>query len=181
MVEPAFYFLYRKRNGLNPLPIRVLKGIVMPWYVVHTRSRHEYKANTCLLQKNLTTFLPEIESWSKRKDRKKRISTPLFPGYLFVESLSLDNETRLKILKTVGVVRILGKKENAEPMPVPDEKIDAIRRFVSTKEEIFTLQYPQIGEPARIVDGPFAGVEGVVVSLNVEKELFVVSIDLMQR
>ena len=153
----------------------------MSWYVVHTRSRHEYKANTGLNQKNLTTFLPEIESWSKQKDRKKKIRTPLFPGYIFTEAPTLDNETKLTILKTAGVVRILGIKENSEPVPVPNEKIDAIRRFVNTKTEIFTMQFPREGEPARIIDGPFAGIEGIVVRSNVEKELFVVSIELLQR
>jgi len=153
----------------------------MSWYVVHTISRHEYKANSGLVQKKLTTFLPEIEVWSKRKDRKKKILTPLFPGYLFAEALSLDNEIKLAILKTAGVVRILGKKENSEPIPVPDSKIDAIRRFVNTKTKIFTMQFPQDGEPARIIDGPFAGIEGTVVRSNVEKELFVVSVDLLQR
>jgi len=153
----------------------------MSWYVVHTRSRHEYKVNSGLVQKNLTTFLPEIELWSKRKDRKKKIFTPLFPGYIFAEAVSLDNETKLAILKTAGVVRILGKKENSEPIPVPDSKIDAIRRLVNSKTEIFTMQFPREGEPARIMDGPFAGIEGTVVSSDVEKELFVVSIELLQR
>ena len=153
----------------------------MPWYDVHTRSRHEYKVNTRLIQKNLTTFLPEIESWSKQKDRKKKILSPLFPGYVFAETSFLDNETKLIILKTAGVVRILGKKENSEPVAVPDNKIDAIRRFVNTKTEIFTLQFPREGEPARIIDGPFAGIEGTVINRNVEKELFVVSIELLQR
>lgn len=153
----------------------------MPWYVVHTRSRHEYKVNTRLIQKNLTTFLPEIESWSKQKDRKKKILSPLFPGYVFAEAPILDNETKLTILKTAGVVRILGKKENSEPVAVPDNKINAIRSFVNSKTEIFTLQFPREGEPARIIDGPFAGIEGTVVKRNVEKELFVVSIELLQR
>jgi len=153
----------------------------MPWYVVHTRSRHEYKVNTRLIQKNLTTFLPEIESWSKQKDRKKKILSPLFPGYVFAEAPILDNETKLTILKTAGVVRILGKKENSEPVAVPDNKINAIRSFVNSKMEIFTLQFPREGEPARIIDGPFAGIEGTVVKRNVEKELFVVSIELLQR
>jgi transcription antitermination factor NusG len=153
----------------------------MSWYVVHTRSRHEYKANSGLVQKNLTTFLPEIELWSKRKDRKKKIFSPLFPGYLFTEIPFLDNEIKLAILKTAGVVRILGKNEKSEPIPVPDSKIDAIRRLVNTKTEIFTMQFPQDGEPARIMDGPFAGIEGIVISSNVEKELFVISIDLLQR
>ena len=94
----------------------------MPWYAVSTRSRHEYKANAGLSQKGIVTFLPEMEVWSKRKDRKKKISIPLFPGYLFVETPDLNNEIKVSILKTFGVVRILGKKENAEPVAVPDKQ-----------------------------------------------------------
>lgn len=152
----------------------------MPWYAVHTKSRHEYKALAGFAQKNLKSFLPEMEVWSKRKDRKKKISIPLFPGYLFVEA-SLDNETKLAILKTSGVVRILGIKENAEPLPVPEEKIIAIQRIMDKKVEMFSMQYPKAGEPARIMDGPFAGIEGTVIKSDLEKELFVISIDLLQR
>lgn len=152
----------------------------MPWYAVSTKSRHEYKAYTGLSQKNLTTFLPEMEVWSKRKDRKKKITVPLFPGYLFVNAV-LDNEIKLTILKTVGVVRILGKKLNTEPLPVPEEKILAIQRILEKKVEMFSLQYPKAGEPARIMDGPFAGIEGTVITSDPEKELFVITIDLMQR
>jgi transcription termination/antitermination protein NusG len=152
----------------------------MPWYAVSTKSRHEYKALTGLSQKNITTFLPEMEVWSKRKDRKKKISVPLFPGYLFVEA-ALDNETKLVILKTVGVVRILGKKLNAEPLPIPDEKIIALQRIMDKKVEMFAIQYPKVGEPARIMDGPFTGIEGTVVKSDPEKELFVITFDLMQR
>lgn len=66
-------------------------------------------------------------------------------------------------------------------IPVPDNEIDAIRRFVNSKTEIFTIQFPREGESARIIDGPFAGIEGVVVKSNVKKELFVVSIELLHR
>jgi transcriptional antiterminator NusG len=153
----------------------------MPWYAVHTRSRHEYKVYSGLMQKNLAAFLPEIEIWSKRKDRKKKIFTPLFPGYIFVETNLLDNETKLAILKTTGVVRILGKKENAAPVAVPESKIEAIRRLLSKKVEVFFLKFPGAGEPAKIIDGPFAGIEGTVLSSDAEKELFVISIELLQR
>jgi transcriptional antiterminator NusG len=153
----------------------------MPWYAVHTRSRHEHKANTGIEQKNVTTFLPQIEVWSKRKDRKKKIFIPLFPGYLFIQAPFLSNETKLVVLKTFGVVSILGKKETSEPIPVPDDKIDAIRRLVNTKVEILTVQFPKVGESARIIDGPFAGIEGIVIGRDVEKELFVINIELLQR
>ena len=153
----------------------------MPWYAVHTRSRHEDKVYTGLVQKSFNTFLPKIEVWSKRKDRRKKIMVPMFPGYLFAELLSLDNQTKLDVLKTYGVVRILGKPNSHNPIPVPNEKIDAVRRLIESKVEIQHFQYPKEGETAKIMDGPFKGIKGVVLRTDYKKELFVVSIDLLQR
>ncbi|MBN1664809.1 MAG: UpxY family transcription antiterminator [Deltaproteobacteria bacterium] len=153
----------------------------MPWYAVHTRSRHEDKVYAGLTNKSIHAFLPKIEVWSKRVDRRKKILVPMFPGYLFVELFSLDNETKLNVLKTGGVVRILGKAHGHDPIAVPDEKIDAISRLIKSKVEVQHFQYPKIGEPAKILSGPFSGIEGVVLSTDYEKELFVISIDLLQR
>jgi len=153
----------------------------MSWYAVHTRSRHEDKVYIGLVQKSISTFLPKIEVWSQRKDRRKKIMIPLFPGYIFVELFSLDNQTKLDVLKTFGVVRILGKPTGSEPIAVPDDKIDAIRRIVESKVEVQNLSYPQVGEAARIVDGPFKGIEGTVIRTDFEKDLFVVTIELLQR
>jgi transcriptional antiterminator NusG len=122
-----------------------------------------------------------MEVWSKRKDRRKKILIPLFPGYIFVELLSLDNSIKVDVLKTFGVVRILGKPRGAEPLPIPDEKIDAIQRIVQSKVEVQQFQYPKVGEPARIIDGPFKGVEGLVLKTDFEKELFVIAIEVLQR
>ena len=153
----------------------------MPWYAVHTRSRHEEQVHIGLTQKAFHAFLPKIEVWSKRKDRRKKILIPLFPGYLFVELSTLNNEVKVEVLKTFGVVRILGKSPGSEPLPVPDDKIDAIRRIVQSRVEVQQLQYPKVGEPARIIDGPFKGVEGLVIRTDYEKELFVIAIELLQR
>ena len=153
----------------------------MPWYAVHTRSRHEDRAFLGLLQKSFNAFLPKIEVWSKRKDRRKKIMIPMFPGYLFVELPTLANEIKVDVLKTFGVVRILGKPSGSEPLPIPDEKIDAIQRIIHSKVEVQQFQYPKVGEPARIIDGPFKGIEGTVLKTDYERELFVVSIELLQR
>jgi transcriptional antiterminator NusG len=134
-----------------------------------------------LTQKTYHAFLPKLEVWSKRKDRRKKILIPMFPGYLFVELLSLENEVKLDVLKTFGVVRILGKPRGAEPIAIPDAKIDAIQRIVHSKVEVQQFQYPKVGEPARIIDGPFKGVEGLVLKTDYDKELFVIGIELLQR
>ncbi|MDI9571306.1 MAG: UpxY family transcription antiterminator [Pseudomonadota bacterium] len=153
----------------------------MAWYAIHTRSRHEDRAYLGLTQKSFQTFLPKIEVWSKRKDRRKKIMVPMFPGYLFVAVEDIDNETKVEILKTFGVVRILGKPYGSEPIPIPDAKIDAIMRIVASRVEVQQFQYPKVGEYAKIIDGPFQGIEGLVVEADMEKELFVVTIELMQR
>lgn len=153
----------------------------MPWYAVHTKSRHEDKAYTLLGQKSIETFLPKMEVWSKRKDRRKRIKIPMFAGYLFVAIDDLTNERKLDVLKTHGVVRILGKPNSHVPIPVPDAQIEAIKRLIDSNVEIQTCLYPRVGERARIVDGPFKDIEGVVQKMDVKKNLFVVSIDLLQR
>jgi transcriptional antiterminator NusG len=153
----------------------------MPWYAVHTRSRHEDKVHAGLSLKSFHTFLPKMEEWSKRKDRKKKIMVPMFPGYLFVELFSLDNTTKLEVLKTFGVVRMLGKPGGAEPIPVPEAKIEAIQKLIASKVDVQQYQYPRVGEPALVTDGPFKGIEGVMIKTDYEKELFVISIELLQR
>lgn len=105
----------------------------------------------------------------------------MFPGYLFVELLSADNQMKVDVLTTSGVVRILGKPGTPDPFSIPDAKIEAIVRLVQSKVEIQQFQYPKAGEPALIADGPFKGIEGVVVSADYKKELFIISIDLLQR
>ncbi len=134
-----------------------------------------------LLQKSIAAFLPKLEVWSRRKDRKKRIQMPMFAGYLFVELDTPDNQARLSVLTTPGVVKILGKPVGGQPIPIPDAQINAIQRLVESRIEMQRITYPKIGEKARIVDGPFKGIEGKVLSSDLKKELFVVSIDLLQR
>lgn len=153
----------------------------MAWYAVYTKSRYEDKVFQGLQQRDFETFLPKLEVWSRRKDRKKRIRVPMFSGYLFVDLPDTGIETRLSVLKTPGVVRILGKPTEQEPVAIPDSQIEAIMRLVNSRVEILSCLYPRVGERARIMNGPFAGIEGVVQQTDYEKNLFIVSIDLLQR
>jgi transcriptional antiterminator NusG len=153
----------------------------MPWYAVHTKSRHESKVCDGLTLKSIHAFLPKIEAWSRRKDRRKKIRLPMFPGYLFVQLPTADNQARIDILKTAGVVKILGTTRGNIPIPVPDEKIEVIQRLVDSKVEIQHYRYPRVGERARILDGPFREIEGIVVKADPRKDLFVITIEILQR
>jgi transcription antitermination factor NusG len=153
----------------------------MPWYALYTKSRHENKVYEGLLQKALPAFYPQISVWSRRKDRKKMISLPLFPGYLFVDVEFLDGMKIIEILKTAGVVRILGNRQDGTPAAIPEKTMATIRKLIDSAVDIRQIQYPMLGDPAVIVDGPFTGVEGHVAKTDYENEIFIISFEFLNR
>jgi transcription antitermination factor NusG len=148
------------------------------WYCVHTRSRHEEVVFQRLEDKRMNAFLPKLEVWSRRKDRRKKIQKALFPGYLFVHEL-LDPIHRLEILKTPGVARILGNEKG--PVPVPDSQIESIRTILDGKSAVSRFPYLKEGQMVRVVEGPLKGCEGFLLKIKEGKEKLIISVDLLQR
>jgi transcription antitermination factor NusG len=143
------------------------------WFAIWTRSRHEQVVREQLERKGYDVFLPTIIRWSRWKDRKKKIDWPLFPGYCFAR---FDFASRVPVLACSGVVSIVSFA--AEPAPIPDAEIEAIRRLVESD-----LQYdpcPLITEGAvvEVVHGPLTGVVGRMVRKGAHDRL-VLSVDLI--
>jgi transcription elongation factor/antiterminator RfaH len=130
------------------------------WYVLHTRSRFENVVNDNLMKKSFEVFLPKVLVRSKRRDRKKMIRVPLFPGYVFVKT-NLEPREHLEIVKTVGAVRLIGS--NAGPVAVPDETVDSLQIMVKSDDQICTGGMFKKGDRVVVVYGPFAGVVGAFV------------------
>lgn len=130
------------------------------WYVLHTRSRFEQVVFEGLERKSLEAFLPRMTVMSKRRDRRLKIRVPLFPGYVFVKS-ALNPHERLEIVKTVGVVRLVGNRDG--PVPVEDEAIDSLRIMVTGDNPIATGTRLKKGDRVMVVEGPFVGVIGTFV------------------
>ena len=149
------------------------------WYAVRTRSRHEQKVNDQLIGKSFEVFYPQIKVWSRRKDRRKKIFKPLFPGYLFVHC-NLTDENWLNILKTFGVVNLLGYGDQS-PSPVPDEQILSIKRVLDTDIPIVVHPYLKEGQRVIVLDGPLKDVTGVFIGVNNKKGKLIISVDLLNR
>lgn len=146
------------------------------WYAVHVRSRGEFIVTSALVKKHVETFLPTVEKLRQWKDRKKKITFPLFPGYLFVH-IPPQSDDILNVLKTRGVVRILG---NGGITPIPDEQIESLKRLVDTKEPIDTYPYLRKGQNVRVVSGPLTGATGILVEKE-SNHMLVLSIDILQK
>lgn len=119
-----------------------------------------------------------MERLSRWKDRKKLIDFPLFPGYMFVH-IQKVYDTMLSVLKTPGVVRMLGLSAS-EPYPVPEEQIISLKKLIACKQDIDPYPYLKEGKMIRIKSGPFKGIEGILAKKH-DKHMLVISIDVLQR
>lgn len=148
------------------------------WYAVYVKSRHEFQVYERLERKSVEAFLPTVERLSRWKDRKKLITFPLFPGYLFV-NISRSAQEKLNVLKIKGVVRLLSTVPG-EPDPIPDEQITSLKKLVENKEALDPYPYIDKGQVVRIKGGPLRGVEGILVE-KLDKHLLVLSVDVLRQ
>lgn len=148
------------------------------WYVVHVRSRHEFSVLERLTQSGREAFLPVVERLRKWKDRKKVVPFPLFSGYLFVR-ITKKTDDRLSLLKTKGVVRLLGAIPG-EPEPVPEEQITALKKLVESKQPLDPYPFLKEGQRIRISTGALAGVEGILIEKS-GQHMLVLSVDILRQ
>ncbi|MGA9585837.1 MAG: UpxY family transcription antiterminator [Terracidiphilus sp.] len=146
-----------------------------PWCAVYTRHQHERSISEMLEAKGFEVFLPLYESTRRWKDRRKVLSMPLFPCYVFVRGA---HERRLPVLTTPGVHMIISRGERVAT--VPEEEIEAIRRIVDGQLSVEPHPFLRCGERVRVIRGSLEGVEGV---LTRKKNLYrlVLSVDMLAQ
>lgn len=131
------------------------------WVAVYTRSRAEKRVAELLSQCSVENYLPIVAQRHKWSDRYKMVEEPLFKSYLFVKIKRKEVE---RVRKVQGVATIVSF--GGEVVTVPDEQVESIRRLVDAKQELTVLESSALhkGAMVRIEEGPFAGMEGVLVS-----------------
>jgi transcription antitermination factor NusG len=169
------------------LPSGSAAGIIRPedfdrfvhpaWYALYTRSRHEKRLLADLSERSVEVFLPMREILSRWKDRKKRIWLPLFPGYIFVHQVDTP-ENRYRVLNMPGAVRFVGHEGHAER--IPDEQIDAVRRFLESKIAVDPYPYIKVGQRVEIVAGALKGIQGILIQKK-NRFRFVLRVDLIRQ
>ena len=145
------------------------------WYAVYTCANHEKRVADQFAGRGVEHFLPQYESVRRWKDRKVRLQLPIFPGYLFVHMVAQE---RLRVLQVPGVVRLVGF--NGSPTPMPDEDLERVREFLGQGLRAEPHPYLHAGRRARVVRGPLAGMEGIILRRKNRSRL-VLSFDLIQR
>ena len=150
----------------------------MHWYLVHTKPRQEACALQNLNQQGYDCYLPLLSSEKLLKGQVSKTTEPLFPRYLFIR---LDTSHSAKswspIRSTRGVSKLVSFGN--QPARVADELVELIRARESSGD-IEEKRLFKPGEPIRVVDGPFAGVEGIFQALDGTQRVMIL-IELMSK
>jgi transcription antitermination factor NusG len=142
------------------------------WYACYTRARHEKRVEDLLRKRGFESFLPVLDRVSQWKDRKKLIAWPLFPSYVFGKFTLSDVHT---VLVTPGVSTIV--KANGIPTAISEAEMANVRRFAlalaETGLEVDPRPFLEEGQPVVVREGPFQGIEGVVVERRGRKRVLI--------
>jgi transcriptional antiterminator RfaH len=136
----------------------------MNWYAIYTKPRNEKKVTERLIALGIEVYCPMVTSVKQWSDRKKKVTSPVLPSYVFVQ---LEAANRNAVFQVVGVVRYvfwLG-----QPAIIRAVEIEALKECLSQDYATVVQTTLQRGDKLIVPSGPFKGKEGVIKSLTNSK------------
>ena len=158
------------------------------WYIVHAYSNFEKKVADAIQaeaalkglgDKFEEILVPTEDVTEIRKGRKVQTERKYFPGYVLVKMDMTDDAYHL-VKNTPKVTGFLGSGN--KPLPVPESQIKAIMGQMEEDAERprSTVTY-EVGEQVRVLDGSFQGFNGVVETVDNERQRVMVGINIFGR
>lgn len=153
------------------------------WYVVNTYSGHENKVKEKLLMRASTMGLEDyifrvVVPEEKVIDEKgKEKLKKIFPGYILVEMVMTD-EAWFVVRNTPGVTGFIGSSgKGAKPFPLTPAEVDKILGSMGMSR--FDIENElKVDDMVKVTDGPFANMYGKIKTIDLEKQIVEVALDL---
>ena len=164
------------------------------WYVLKVVSGQEKKIRTYMeneikrlkCEALIKQILVPSERIYEMRNGKKRIKErSFFPGYLVMHASLIDPEIVHTLRYLPGVMGFLGDMKNGRKTPTPLRKqevnrilgkMDELEENVEHMEHVF-----MIGEPVKVLDGPFSGFTGTIQHVHEDKHKLSVMVKIFGR
>jgi transcriptional antiterminator NusG len=164
------------------------------WFVIHTLSGQEQKVKDSIerrikteeMQDYIKEVLVPMEKVAEVRNGKKTItSRKLYPGYVFIDMVLLDENQKLIerpwyfVRDTQGIIGFVG---GDRPSPTPAEDIESIKTQIAASEDTERPKVSfDIGETVKINDGPFLNFSGVIEEIDPDKGKLKVTVNVFGR
>jgi transcription antitermination factor NusG len=126
------------------------------WWAIYTKSRQEKSLARDLCSFQIPFYLPLVPKDNLIRGKRVRSMLPLFSGYVFVYG---SDDQRVQTLTTNRVSRII---------PVEDglrlcHDLQRVDRLLKSNKAVLLEKRIDTGRKVRVKNGPFEGLEGVVI------------------
>ncbi|HHG84352.1 MAG TPA: transcription termination/antitermination factor NusG [Bacteroidetes bacterium] len=161
------------------------------WFVVRAISGQEKKVKAYMESEierlKLEDFVSQVlipteKVFEMRSGKKKIRERSFLPGYVLIEA-TLDGEVMQAIRDVPGVIGFLGTERGQKPVPLRSSeinkilgKVDEMNEMGEIPEEPFVL-----GEPVKVMAGPFNGFSGSVEEIYEDKKKLKVMVKIFGR
>jgi len=158
------------------------------WFVAHVLSGHEKKVklyleneidNSDFGEKISEVLVPSEEVIEMREGKKRLKNKVFFPGYILI-LLVADKDVLDFVRNIPGITNFVGNTNN--PQPLRQEEVDRIIGRLEASKDKKILDTPfTVGDPIRVIDGPFTDFTGKVDDVNEEKQKLKVMVSIFGR
>lgn len=156
------------------------------WYVIHTYAGYENKVKANLerrvesmnMENHIFRIVVPMEDELQIKDgKRKTVKRKVFPGYVLVELIMTDSSWYV-VRNTPGVTGFVGTGN--KPVPLKEEEVQTILEQMGVAEGRVKIKF-SVGEPVRVINGPFENYIGVVEEIFPEKGKMRVMVNMFGR
>lgn len=161
------------------------------WYVLRAVGGKEKKAKEYIENEIrrldlgeyiFQVLIPTEKVYHVKNGKKVSTERVFYPGYILIEAI-LAGEV-IHILRNIpNVAGFLGETKGGSPVPLRIAEVNRILGHVDdlaeSGEEIVTPFF--VGEPVKVIDGPFNGFSGTIEEVNEEKKKLKVMVKIFGR
>jgi len=154
--------------------------------VLHTYSGYEdavvrnlkQRIESLDIQDKIFNVLVPKEKKIKIKNGKRRvIEEKIYPGYVLVEMIVTDDSWYV-VRNTPRVTGFIGS--GTMPIPVSEEEMKELQKRMGGTESKYKIEF-SVGDPIKIIDGPFKDFDGKVSEVDEERGKVKVLISMFGR
>lgn len=128
--------------------------------------------------KIFNVLVPKEKKIRIKNGKRKTVEEKIYPGYVLVEMIVTDASWYV-VRNTPNVTGFIGA--GTVPIPISPEEIKELqKRMVGAGESKYKIEF-SVGDPVKIVDGPFKDFDGKVSAIDEDRGKVKVLISMFGR
>ncbi len=141
------------------------------WYVLHTYSGYEDAVARNLRQriesldmgdKIFNVLVPKEKKIKIKSGKRVIVEEKIYPGYVLVEMIVTDDSWYV-VRNTPRVTGFIGS--GTTPVPISQEEINRLMERMGIEEPKYKIDVA-VGDPVKIIDGPFKDFDGKISEID---------------